>query len=275
LQWSDRYREDVRGVLRAERGLIPALTQRVQGSPDVFDSPAHSVNFLTCHDGFTLYDLVAYDRKHNEANGHHNSDGAGDNRSWNCGWEGDDGVPDDVGTMRRRQLRNAWCLLATSHGVPMVAMGDEFGRTQHGNNNAYNQDNETSWVDWARRDRFADLERFVGLLLALRHRHPVLSQAEWWGDAVRFFGATGVADTGEHSRSLAWTVGDLYVIVNAFWEPLEFAIQTDGPWVKVVDTSLTAPADIVEAGAGVPVCGRYDVGPRSVIILERRSGVSA
>ena len=148
LQWSDRYREDVRGVLRAERGLIPALTQRVQASPDVFDSPLHSVNFLTCHDGFTLYDLVAYDRKHNEANGHHNTDGAGDNRSWNCGWEGDDGVPDDVLALRQRQLRNAWCLLAMSHGVPMVAMGDEFGRTQCGNNNAYNQDNATSWVDW-------------------------------------------------------------------------------------------------------------------------------
>jgi isoamylase len=275
LQWSDRYREDVRGVLRAERGLIPALTQRVQASPDVFDSPLHSVNFLTCHDGFTLYDLVAYDRKHNEANGHHNTDGAGDNRSWNCGWEGDEGVPDDVLALRRRQLRNAWCLLATSHGVPMVAMGDEFGRTQYGNNNAYNQDNATSWVDWERRDRFADLERFVGLLLAMRHRHPVLSQAEWWGDAVRFFGTTGAADTGEHSRSLAWTIGDLYVIVNALWEPLEFAIQTDGPWTRVVDTSLPPPADIVEEGAGVPVSGRYDVGPRSVVILERRPGRSA
>ena len=168
LQWNDRFRDDVRGYLRAEAGLVPVLMQRVQGSPDLFDAPMHSVNFLSCHDGFTLYDLVAYDRKHNEANGHRNRDGASENRSWNCGWEGDLDAPEEVLALRQRQLRNAWCLLAMSHGVPMVAMGDEFGRTQGGNNNAYNQDNETSWVDWERRARFADLERFVGELLALR-----------------------------------------------------------------------------------------------------------
>jgi glycogen operon protein len=275
MQWSDRFREDVRGLLRAERGLVPAVTQRVQGSPDVFDSPLHSVNFLSCHDGFTLYDVMAYDHKHNEANGHHNTDGAGDNRSWNCGWEGDDGAPDDVLALRQRQLRNAWSILAMSHGVPMVAMGDEFGRTQRGNNNAYNQDNETSWVDWVRRDRFTDLERFVGRVLALRHRHPVLSQPHWWDDAVRFFGASGEADTAEHSCSLAWTVGDLYVIVNAYWEPLEFAIQTDGPWARVVDTSRPSPDDVVEPDMAPIVGGRYDVTARSVVILERRPAESA
>ena len=279
MQWNDRYREDVRGLLRAEPGLIPALIRRVEGSPDIFDapshSPLHSVNFLSCHDGFTLYDVVAYNHKHNEANRHHNTDGAGDNRSWNCGWEGDDGVPDDVLALRQRQLRNAWSILAMSHGVPMVAMGDEFGRTQRGNNNAYNQDNETSWVDWVRRDRFTDLERFVGGVLALRHRHPVLSQPQWWDDAVRFFGASGEADTAEHSRSLAWTVGDLYVIVNAYWEPLEFAIQTAGPWTRVVDTSRLSPDDVVDPGAAPVVGDRYDVAARSVVILERRPGVSA
>lgn len=269
LQWSDRYREDVRGFLRGEPDLVGALIQRVQGSPDVFDAPMHSVNFLTCHDGFTLYDLVAYDHKHNEANGHENTDGAGDNRSWNCGWEGDEGAPDDVRALRRRQLRNAWCLLATSHGVPMVAMGDEFGRTQGGNNNAYNQDNETSWVDWQRRTEFADLERFVGMLLALGHRHHELSQQDWWGDAVRFFGTAGPVDASPSSRSLAWSVGDLYVVANAYWEPLEFAIQIEGPWRRVVDTSLPSPDDIVERGAGPLVPDRYGVGPRSVVILER------
>jgi glycogen operon protein len=269
MQWNDRFREDLRGFLRAEAGLVPALMQRVQGSPDIVDSPLHSVNFFTCHDGFTLYDVVAYDHKHNEQNGWQNHDGASDNRSWNCGWEGDDGAPADVLALRRRQLRNAWCLLAMSHGVPMVAMGDEFGRTQGGNNNAYNQDNETSWVDWERRDQFADLERFVTSLLALRHRHPVLSQPGWWGDAVRFFGARGPVDTAEHSRSLAWQVGDLFVIANAHWERLEFAVPTDGPWRRVVDTSLAPPDDIADPDAGLAVADRYDVDARSVVILVR------
>jgi isoamylase len=268
LQWNDRYRDDVRGFLRGE-GLVSTLMQRIQGSPDIFDTPAQTVNFLTCHDGFTMYDLVAYDRKHNEANGHSNTDGASENRSWNCGFEGNDGVPADVVALRRRQLRNAWCLLAMSHGAPMVAMGDEFGRTQGGNNNAYNQDNATSWVDWSRRDGFTDLERFVGGVLALRHRHPVLAQAEWWGHGVQWFGTTGPADTGEGSRSLAWRVDDLYVIANAYWEPLTFAIQATGPWVRVVDTSLASPDDIVDPADAPAAPASYEVAARSVVILER------
>ena len=216
-----------------------------------FDSPLHSVNFLTCHDGFTLYDLVAYDRKHNEANGHRNTDGAGDNRSWNCGWEGDDGVPDEVMALRQRQLRNAWCLLATSHGVPMVAMGDEFGRTQRGNNNAYNQDNETSWVDWERRDRFADLERFVGRA-ARAARTDTRCCREPSGGATRCGSSAPPARPipPDHSRSLAWTVGDLYVIVNAFWEPLAFC----DPGRRAVESESSTPrsrhrTDIVDQDA--------------------------
>jgi isoamylase len=268
-QWNDRYREDVRGFLRGEGGLVAAVIQRVQGSPDIFDTPTQTTNFLTCHDGFTMYDLVAYDRKHNEANGQANTDGAGENRSWNCGFEGDDGVPADVMALRRRQLRNAWCLLAMSHGSAMVAMGDEFGRTQRGNNNAYNQDNPTSWVDWTRREAFSDLERFVARLLDLRHRHPQLAQRAWWGDAVEWFGMSGPPDTGESSRSLAWCVGDLYVIANAHWEPLTFIIQAPGTWVRIVDTSLPPPDDIVEASDAPTVAVRYNVGARSVVVLER------
>jgi len=267
LQWNDHFREDLRGFLRAEPGLVHHVQLRVQGSPDLFDSPMESVNFLTCHDGVTMYDLVAYERKHNDANGHDNRDGAADNRAWNCGWEGDRGVPPDVLAVRQRQLRNAWCLLALSHGVPMFAMGDEFGRTQGGNNNAYNQDNATSWVDWERRERFADLERFAAGLLALRHRHAVLSQAAFWGDAVTFFGADGPPDESWESRSLAWHVGDLYVMANPWWEPLTFAVQAPGPWRRVVDTSLPAPDELV--ADGVPVGDRYEVAARSVVVLER------
>jgi glycogen operon protein len=166
-------------------------------------------------------------------------------------------------------LRNAWCLLTMSHGTPMAAMGDEFGRTQRGNNNAYNQDNETSWVDWRRRERFADLERFVGLLLAVRHRHPILSQEDWWGDAVHWFGTAGPADTGPTSRSLAWHVGDLYVIANAYWEPLTFTVQASGRWLRIVDTALPPPDDIVEPDSAPAAGPHYAVAARSVVILER------
>jgi glycogen operon protein len=269
LQWNDRYRDDVRGFLRGEGGVVPAVMRRVQGSPDLFAAPLHSVNFLACHDGFTMYDLVSYDRKHNDANGHAGGDGAGENRSWNCGFEGDDGVPADVMALRRRQLRNAWCLLAMSHGTPMAAMGDEFGRTQGGNNNAYNQDNDISWVDWQRRDRFADLERFVAGVLAVRRRHPVLWQEEWWGEDVRWFGTDGPADTGPTSRSLAWHVGDLYVIANAYWEALTFTVQAPGSWLRIVDTARLPPDDIVVPGSAPPVESTYAVAPRSVVILER------
>ena len=236
--WNDAFRNDGRGFLRAEPGLVPAMVQRVQGSPDLIAAPLESVNFLACHDGFTLHDLVAYDRKHNEANGWGGTDGSDDNRSWNCGWEGEEGAPDDVVALRRRQLRNAWCLVMMSHGTPMVGMGDECGRTQGGNNNAYNQDDATSWFDWDRASEWAELERFCGELLALRHRHLELSQPAWWGDAVRFFGSQGPLDLSFESRSLAWCVDGLYVIANAWWEPLRWTILPAGPWRRVVDTSL-------------------------------------
>jgi glycogen operon protein len=266
--WNDGFREVGRGFLRGEPGLVPAMVQRIQGSPDLVDAPLESVNFLACHDGFTLYDLVAYDHKHNAANGWAGTDGSGSNRSWNCGWEGDDGAPADVLALRQRLLRNAWCLVLMAHGTPMVGMGDECGRTQGGNNNAYNQDNETSWFDWARAADFADLERFCGELVALRHRHPVLSQPHWWRDDVQFFGCAGPVDDSEGSRSLGWSVGGLYVIANAWWGPLRWTILPAGPWRRVVDTSQPPPDDIVLAGVPVDALA-YDVGPRSVVILER------
>ena len=263
LQWNDRFRDDARAFLRGEPGIVPALRQRVQGSPDLFEAPSESVNFVTCHDGFTLYDLFAYDHKHNEANGWGGADGADENRSWNCGWEGDEGVPGDVLALRRRQLRNAWCLLAMSHGVPMAGMGDEIGRTQGGNNNAYNQDNETSWVDWERATEFADLERFVGALLALRARHAVLAQPSFWGDAVRF------TEPHAEGRALTWQVGDLYVLANAWWEPVEVMLDEPGPWCRVVDTSLKSPDDIVDPSSAPHVGTSYRVTARSTVVLER------
>ena len=241
-QWNDRFRDDTRAFLRGDEGMVAALQRRLQGSPDLFDRADESVNFLACHDGFTLYDVVAYDHKHNEANGEHNRDGSSHNVSWNCGWEGEAGAPAEVLALRARQLRNGWCLLLLSQGTPMWAAGDEFGRTQGGNNNAYNQDNETSWVDWERRESFIDLERFVGQLLALRATEPMLTRDQPWGDEVRWFGAHGAADVSHHSRTLAWQVGDLYVMANMWHDALSFGIFADGPWHRVVDTHLPAPA---------------------------------
>ncbi len=262
-QWNGKFRDDMRGFLRGEGGLVPALMQRVQGSPDLFDSPLNSVNFLTSHDGFTMYDLVAYDRKHNLANGWNGTDGTDDNRSWNSGWEGDIDVPAEVMATRRQQLRNAISLLLLSHGTPMFVLGDEFGRTQGGNNNPYNQDNETSWVDWARRDEFVDHEEFVRRLIALRAAHPVLWQPEPWGSDVEWFGADGSPDMASHSRSLAWHVDGLYVIANMWWEAVEYRVQAPGPWAVTIDTSV--PTGFVDDAS--PAGASIRVAPRTIVVL--------
>jgi isoamylase len=263
MQWNGEFRDDLRGFLRSEPGTVPSVAKRVAGSPDLFGSPMSSLNFLTAHDGFTLYDLVSYDHQHNEANGWGNTDGHHHNRSWNCGWEGDDGVPDSVLDLRARQMRNAMCLLLLSHGVPMFVAGDEIGRTQAGNNNAYNQDNETSWIDWERAEEFADHERFVARLIELRHAHPVLFDPDRWGERIRTHGATGGPDNGFESRSLAWSVDGLYVMANMWWEPVEFEVQMPGDWWVAIDTTDPWAAPVgSRAGATVTV------GPRSIVVLE-------
>ncbi len=263
VQWNDRFRDDMRGFLRGEAGLVASVMRRLEGSPDLFDSPMCSVNFLTAHDGFTMYDLVAYERKHNGANGWNNTDGTDHHRSWNGGWEGDDGVPADVMAIRRRQLRNAMCLLMLSHGVPMLVAGDEFARTQYGNNNPYNQDNELSWIDWQRQADFADHEAFVARLIGFRSEHPVLSDpAAWWGTRVEWFGIDGSPDTSHDSRSLAWHLPGLYVIANMWWEPLTFAVQAPGRWVRHIDTA--EPDGFVERGA---VASHVHVAARSFVVM--------
>ena len=166
-QWNGMYRDDLRDFVRGVPGRVGALMQRLYGSDDLFPDdlensyrPFQSVNFITAHDGFCLYDLVSYNHKHNEANGHGNTDGSDDNRSWNCGWEGDDGAPDEVLALRRRQVRNFMCLLMLTNGTPMFCAGDEFLNTRRGNNNPYNQDNEINYLDW---DLLADQSRCLPL----------------------------------------------------------------------------------------------------------------
>ena len=262
MQWNGRYRDDVRGFLRGEGGLVPAMMQRVQGSPDLFDVPARSVNFLTAHDGFTMFDLVAYDRKHNDTNGWDGTDGTDDNRSWNCGWEGEEGAPADVRTLRRRQLRNAWTLLLLSHGTPMAVAGDEFARTQLGNNNPYNQDDEITWTDWARRDDWLGLEQFVKCLADFRATQRVLFQDHWWGSDLEWFGVSGGPDCGDHSRSIAWHLPGLYVMANMWWESLDFDVQAPGEWSRIIDTA--DESGFVEPNPAGPT---VKVGPRSIVVL--------
>ncbi|MDG2233950.1 MAG: hypothetical protein P8L16_08995, partial [Ilumatobacter sp.] len=189
-----------------------------------------------------------------------------DNRSWNCGWEGDDGVSVQVVALRRRQLRNAWALLMLSHGVPMFVAGDEFARTQGGNNNAYNQDNEASWIDWDRRDEWTGLEAFVRRIIAFRSDHPVLFRPGWWADDVEWFGASGGPDLAGHSRSIAWHLPGLYVMANMWWEPLEFQVQAPGPWQVAVDTSR--PVGFLEDGG--PAGASVEVAARSIVVLTTR-----
>ena len=172
-EWNGRFRDDVRGFVKGDRGTVRMLAQRVLGSPDIFGheerEPEQSLNFVTCHDGFTLNDLVSYNGKHNEANGEGNRDGADNNLSWNCGVEGPS-EDEAVERLRRRQVKNFIVMLLTSIGTPMLLMGDEMRRTQRGNNNAYCQDNEVSWLDWSLLDRHRDLHRFVKMLIAHRLR---------------------------------------------------------------------------------------------------------
>jgi isoamylase len=287
-EWNGRFRDDVRRFVRGDPGMVPALASRLSGSPDLYMAtsrqPFHSINFVTCHDGFTLADLVSYDVKHNEANGEGNRDGTDANWSWNGGVEGETDDP-DVAALRTRQMKNFLTLLLVSHGVPMILAGDEMGRTQRGNNNAYCQDNEISWVDWTPSERRDDLLRFTKLLIALRRTQPALRRADFDQDGTwfEFHGVgLGAPDWSEPSHSLAMLLpairgeaGDhIYIIANAYWEALRFQLPARA-WRRAVDTFLPPPDDAVPPGAAVALDGARDylVGPRSVVVLTApRSG---
>ena len=176
-EWNGKYRDCIRKFLKGDPGQVGEMAQRIQGSPDLYAGrgPTASINFITAHDGFTLKDLVSYNHKHNEANGEDNRDGTNDNESWNCGWEG---PTDDLGinALRQRQMRNAAAMLMMSQGMPMILMGDEVGRTQHGNNNTYCHDNELNWMDWTLLEKNSDLLRFFQHLIAFPPRASRIAQ---------------------------------------------------------------------------------------------------
>ena len=289
-EWNGRFRDDVRGFFRGDEGSVGLFADRLLGSPAIYGheerEAEQSVNFVTCHDGFTLNDLVSYNQKHNEPNGEDNRDGANDNRSWNFGVEG---VSDDpvVEKLRNRQVKNFLTVTMLSAGMPMLLMGDETRRTQLGNNNAYCQDNETSWFDWTLLAKHADVHRFVTLLNArrvLRDPEPERQRVSlnqllrgvnlvWHGIKLN------QPDWGENSHSIAFTVEIreerflFHMIFNAYWQPLDFELPRldsprENPWRRWIDTGLDSPHDIVEWETAKPVPGYvYGAEARSVVVL--------
>jgi isoamylase len=288
-EWNGRFRDDVRAFLKGDNGTARAMAFRLTGSPDVYGreerEAEQSINFVTCHDGFTLNDLVSYNGKHNEVNEERNHDGADYNLSWNCGVEGPTADP-EVERLRNRQIKNFLTLTLLAIGTPMLLMGDEVRRTQRGNNNAFCQNNEISWFDWTLVEKHADIHRFARELIALRMNRdlPVefldmtlnellrRQSVHWHG--VRL----NSPDWSHESHTLASTVSLagypllLHLIVNAYWEPLDFEIpalgQPQGAWRRCVDTYRDPPDDI----CGLPNAPTLQgstclVHPRSVVLL--------
>lgn len=286
-QWNGLFRDDIRRFVKSDNGMVPAAMQRVYGSNDLFppglpfsSHPWQSINFITAHDGFSLYDLVSYNQKHNLANGENNRDGADENFSWNGGTEGDENATEEIMRLRQKQAKNFLTLLFLSNGIPMLRMGDEFLHTQGGNNNAYNQDNETNWLNWNRKNKFAGFYRFVKTLIAFRKSHPSLCRFAYWDGDVQWFGVSREVDYSDTSHTFAFYLdgkrlndSDVYVLVNAYWQPLNFELQVGeaGEWKRVIDTALNAPEDARDFANGATLQTKiYAADSRSVVVLERR-----
>jgi glycogen operon protein len=296
-EWNDRFRDDVRDFFRGANDAVARVADRLLGSPSIYGQKEReaeeSVNFVACHDGFTLNDVVCYNYKHNEENGEENRDGHEDNRSWNCGFEGptDDNA---IEGLRNRQVKNLLTATMLSVGVPMFVMGDEVRRSQRGNNNAYCQDNETSWFDWNLLSKHADVLRFVKLLIERRvirdveHERRRLSLSQvlreqehaWHGVKLK------QPDWSPFSHAIALG-GDLksegilvHIIFNAYWEPLDFELPllkagTEN-WRRWIDTALDPPHEICEWNTEPTIRGTiYRVGARSVVVLIAGDGMMA
>ena len=294
-EWNGKYRDSIRKFLKGD-GSLGDMAQGLQGSPDLYAwagrAPATSINFITCHDGFTLMDMVSYNSKHNEANGENNNDGANDNESWNCGWEGPTDDP-GINALRHRQVKNAVAMLMVSQGVPLLLMGDEIGRTQNGNNNTYCHDNELNWLDWGLLSKNQDIFQFFKHCINFRNAHPVLRNQYHFQN--RDYVGSGYADItwhgtqawnadwsqnstlafmlcGKHAK--AGTVEDnyIYVAMNMHWEALWFEIPGLPPgmqWHIFANTGATPPEDSWQPGTEPLLSNQQGIllGDRSVVIL--------
>jgi isoamylase len=294
-EWNGKYRDTLRRWIKGDGGLASELAQRLQGSPDLYASrgPTASINFITCHDGFTLMDMVSYNDKHNEANGEDNNDGANDNNSWNSGSEGETEDP-GIKALRFRQMKNAFALLMVSQGVPMMLMGDEMGQTQQGNNNMYCHDNELSWLNWDLLKKNPGLFRFFKNCIAFRQEHPVfhnrwhLHNQDYVGSGYPDISWHGIRawnpDWSEQSRMLGFMLdgkhargglgkdNSIYVFTNSHWEgqDVELPGLPEGQrWHVFANTGAQELEDVWEPGAEPPLADQTHlfIGARSVVIL--------
>jgi isoamylase len=293
-EWNGRYRDVLRRFLRGDPGTVGELATRYVGSPDLYRhrGPHASINFVTCHDGFTLADLVAYNDKHNEENGEDNRDGTDDNGSWNSGVEGPSDDP-QVRTLRLRQMKNAMALLLTSQGIPMICAGDEVARTQQGNNNAYCHDGPLTWFDWNLVGENEELFRFVRACLAFRAEHPQLRSSEHpCGENRDDIGLPDVSWHGAEPWKPDWSDANrllavmrsgagrdgpdhVYLAANAHWEPQDLSLPelpAEFRWHRFADTSAAAPRDVSDPGAEPMLADQHQItiGPRSLLILVGR-----
>jgi isoamylase len=297
-EWNGKYRDAVRKFLKGDSNTVGQMSQCIQGSPDMYlhRGTTAGINFITCHDGFTLYDLFAYNHKHNEANGENNNDGANDNHSWNCGWEGE---TDDAGVnfLRHRQIMNALSILMLSQGVPMILMGDEVGRTQYGNNNTYCHDSELNWLNWDLLTTNAHLYAFAKHMIRFRREHPVLRNTEHFRNAdymnsgvadITFHGTKAWnADWSENSTMLAFMLDGkhaknghahddtIYVAMNMFWDALVFEIPrlSEGrKWHVAANTSMPHPETFFPVNHEPELENQdsFIVGARSIVVLIGR-----
>ncbi|NOX89307.1 MAG: glycogen debranching protein GlgX [Calditrichaeota bacterium] len=293
MEWNGKFRDDIRRYVRGDKGMVPKLATRLSGSADLYEDdgrePYHSVNFVTCHDGFTLEDLVSYNEKHNWENGENNRDGSDVNFSWNCGVEGESSDP-LISKLRARQKRNLLTILLLSQGVPMLLAGDEFGRTQKGNNNAYCQDNDISWINWRLVDENNDLLRFVKLLIAFRKKHSSLRRTRFKVETIdgkpemSWHGLkVGQPDWSENSRCLGLLYAanpktgdpDMYLMFNAENVQNRFDLppaSANRRWHVFIDTFKEPPEDIFEEERTPPVNNQtlYTVGAYSTAVLISR-----
>jgi glycogen operon protein len=289
-EWNGRFRDDARAFFRGDNGSLNRFADRMVGSPEIYGhedrDPEQSVNFVTCHDGFSLNDLVSYERKHNEANGENNRDGGNDNFSFNCGVEGPSDDP-AIEKLRNRQVKNFLTVNMLSLGLPMILMGDEMRRTQNGNNNDYCHDDESNWLDWRLLLKHADVHRFMKLLNARRllrsmeHErgrlplNKLIQQAKKAWHGIKLY----QPDWGETSHSIAFTVELrsekllMHLILNAYFKPLDFELGKDCDakpitWRRWIDTALDSPDDIVDWRSAPPVSGQtYHADSKSVVVL--------
>lgn len=294
-EWNGKYRDTVRKFLKGEKNTVGQLSQCMQGSPEMYiyrDTTA-GINFITCHDGFTLYDLFAYNSKHNEANGENNQDGNDDNDSWNCGCEGE---TDDAGVnfLRHKQIKNALAILMLSQGVPMILMGDEMGRTQYGNNNTYCHDNELNWLDWALIEKNSDLFAFARHIINFRRQHPVLRNKEHYRN--RDYRNSGYADItfhgtkawyadwsetntvfafmldGHHAKNGFVQDNTIYVAINMYWDALDFdlpQLSENRKWHVAINTAMAHPETYYPHNEEPVLNDQHSfiVGARSVVVL--------